>query len=91
MNTHSVRDPHNSNPQYVKREHFQVAHLTFEICDHPEGGQTFAIIAGEALRARDRKPMCSGHVQIGMGAALRRLARRCDALEAKIKEESSDG
>jgi len=67
-----------------EREKFIVAHVTFELCDHPKNGVTFALIAGDAIDAKDRRPMFSGHISKGMGSQLRRLAARIDELEVKL-------
>jgi hypothetical protein len=69
---------------------FEVGHVTFEVCDHPEHGVTFALIAGEAVHARDRRPMFSGHVAVGMGTQLRRLAHHLDDLEKSIQRGQSN-
>ena len=55
MSTHSVKAKRR-HPD-TEREHYEVAHVTFELSkkDH-----TFALIAGEALTARDRRPLFSG-------------------------------
>ncbi|WP_417257372.1 hypothetical protein [Celeribacter sp.] len=84
MSTHSVKaKARHPDPSDFDRELFEVAHITFEVVDHPEYGQTFALIAGHALHAKDRRPLFSGHVEQGMGTQLRRLAHRIDELEAK--------
>lgn len=89
MSSHSrkARNRH-PDPKTFKREHFKVAHVTFEVVAHPEDGSTFALIAGEAMHAKDRRPLFSGHIEPGMGTELRRLAHRCDELEAKILKNS---
>ena len=48
-----------------------------EICDHPADGRTFALIAGQALEAKDRRPLFTGYVKKGMATQLRKLAHRC--------------
>lgn len=84
MSVHSVKSKaRHPDPVGAVRERYQVAHVTFEVCDHPEHGVTFALIAGEAVHAKDRRPMYSGHIPKGMGTQLRRLAHRIDELEEK--------
>ena len=85
MSAHSVKTKrrHPDTTTY-KREQFQVAHITIEVADHPKNGCTFALIAGEAIAAKDRRPLFTGHVEKGMGSQLRRLAARIDELETKV-------
>ena len=71
------------NPETFTRERFQVGHVTFELVDHPKDGVMFALIAGEAFHADDRRPLFTGHVKRGMATELRKLAHRFDELEAK--------
>jgi len=66
------------------RERLEVGHITFEICDHPEDGRTFALIAGQALEAKDRRPLFTGYVKKGMATQLRKLAHRFDEMEEKL-------
>lgn len=85
MSSHSIKSKsRHPDPTGVRRELFEVAHVTFEIVDHPDHGATFALIAGLAVHAKDRRPLFSGHVEPGMGTALRKLAHRIDELEAQI-------
>ena len=85
MSSHSQRSRSCApDPKTFEREQFKVGMITFEIIDHPENGQTFALFAGEALRPEDQKrSLFSGHVRKGMGTELRRLAHRFDELERK--------
>jgi len=71
MSTHSVKAKRR-HPE-TKREHYEVAHMTFELSkkDH-----TFALIAGEALTARDRKPLFSGIITDHMADELEVVAWR---------------
>lgn len=82
MSSHSLKSKRR-HPD-AKRETFQVSHVTFEICDHPEYGVTFALIAGDAITAKDRRPLFSGHVTKGMSEELRELAFRIRQLEEKL-------
>lgn len=63
------------------RERFQVGHLTFEIS---VSNGTFALIAGDALTANDRKPLFSGFIEPGMATQLRKVAHRFDDVEAAL-------
>ena len=79
MSSHSVKSKsRHPAPSTYERRQFAVGHITFELCDHPENGATFALIAGEAMHAKDKRPLFSGHVEKGMGSALRRLAHKFD-------------
>ena len=82
MSGHSLKSKRR-HPE-AKRERFQVAHITFELIDDAEHGQTFALIAGDAVTSKDRRPLFSGHVTKGMSEELRELAFRVRQLEQKI-------
>jgi len=71
MSTHSVKAKRR-HPD-ADREHYEVAHMTFELSkkDH-----TFALIAGEALTARDRRPLFSGIITEHMAEELEVVAWR---------------
>ena len=71
MSTHSVKAKRR-HPE-TEREHYEVAHMTFELSkkDH-----TFALIAGEALTARDRRPLFSGVITEHMAEELEVVAWR---------------
>ena len=71
------------------REQFRVAHVTFEIIDHPQDGVTFALIAGDAVTAKDRRPLFSGYVTEQMHEQLRALAFRLRQLQDKVKSEAT--
>ncbi len=84
MSAHSVKcRRRHPAPVTYEREAFEVGHVTFEIADHPETGATFALIAGQAMHARDRRPLFTGHVRPGMATQLRKLAHRLDEIEAR--------
>lgn len=85
MSAHSLKSKrrHGEDSAYP-RVKFEVGHVTFEVIDHPQNGVTFALIAGGALNAKDRRPMFSGHVSRGMATQLRRLAHHLDDLEGKL-------
>jgi hypothetical protein len=74
---------HNGRYPAVKRETFQVGHVTFEVNQNEDDGATFALIAGEAATAKDRRPLFSGHISVGMSNELRKLAFRIQQLEPK--------
>jgi hypothetical protein len=63
------------------RECFQVGHVTFEIS---ETNGTFALIAGDAIDAKNRRPLFTGFVTSGMATQLRKLAHRFDELECDL-------
>ena len=74
---------HNGRYPAVKRETFQVGHVTFEINQNEECGATFALIAGDALTAKDRRPLFSGHINAGMSEELRELAFHVRQIEPR--------
>ena len=65
--------------QAIKREQFKVNHLTFELTD-----TTYAVIAGEAVHEKDRKPLFTGVITKGTATELRRLAHHFDEREDKL-------
>ena len=60
MSGHSVKAK--SRHPNAPREHYQVDHLTFEMTD-----TTYALIAGEAVLKKDRKPLFTGTITKGTG------------------------
>ena len=85
MSAHSIKTKsRHPNTTTYKREQHKVAHVTFELCGHPKNGATFALIAGDAIDAKHRRPMFTGHISKGMGSQLRRLAARIDEIEGQI-------
>jgi len=91
MSSHGLKSKsRHPDPVTFKREAFRVGHILFEVCDHPENGKTFALIAGEATEAKFLRPMFTGFVQRGMGTQLRRLAHRFDELEADLPPEEDE-
>ena len=78
--SHKSKQRH-PTPTTFKREQYEVGHITFEVIDHPDDGKTFALIAGEALSAKDRRPLFTGYVQEGIGKQMARLALRLMDLE----------
>lgn len=85
MSIHGTRSK-GRHPETKKiiRERFDVAHVAFEVCDHPINGQTFGLFPGLDEKAEKRPPLFSGYIEKGMGTQLRRLADRIDQLEAKL-------
>lgn len=90
MSSHSpkARSRH-PNPTSYERQQFPVAHVRFEVADHPENGCTFALLVGDPITAKDRRPLFSGHIEPGMGTQLRRLAHHIDDLEAKTAQKTT--
>ena len=84
MSTHGGRSKgRHPNPTTFEREKFAVAHVWFEVCDHPENGATFGLFAGDPI-THGKRALFSGHIEKGMGTQLRKLAHRIDELEAKL-------
>ena len=69
---HSIKSK--SRHPDAKRQKYLVGHVTFELCSRKENGQTFALIAGDAIKATDRRPLFTGHLNTQMPAQLRQLA-----------------
>ncbi len=91
MSAHSTKSrARHPEPTTYVREPFPVAHLAFEICDHPDNGVTFALIAGDPLTADKRDRLFSGHVPKGMATQLRKLAHRMDELEGRCTSTVGD-
>ena len=63
------------NLDQMKR--FEVAHVTVEV---DEAEQTFALIPGEAINAKDRKPLFSGVITEDMGMQLRNLTNEIEEI-----------
>lgn len=63
------------------KEKFQVSHITFVVGSERRYGNTFSLIAGEAVNNRDKRPLFSGHITKGMAAQLRQLADYIEELE----------
>lgn len=84
MSVHSLKSKRR-HPD-AARDRFEVAHVTFEVVDRSAAreGITFALVAGEAVTANDRRPMFSGFVTADMAAQLRALADHLDPLCAAV-------
>lgn len=63
---------------------FQVAHITFEI---DEKENTFALIAGEAINAGQRKPLFSGVITEMMGTEMRILGNEIEEICMRGQED----
>lgn len=85
MSVHSMK----SKRRYpdAPRERYEVGHITIEV-SHQEG--TFALIAGQAVHAKDRRALFSGNVERGMGTALRRVAHVFDDIEASLARKAKE-
>lgn len=79
MSMHSLKSKRR-HPD-ADRQTYTVAHITFELCNRRENGQTFALIAGDAVHAKDRRPLFTGHVKTGMADELRALADAVEQME----------
>ena len=77
MSTHSVKSK--SRHPGAPREQFQVDHITFELSD-----TTYALVAGEAVFAKDRKPLLTGLITKGIAVQLRQLANEFDKREESL-------
>jgi hypothetical protein len=88
MSAHSPKSKgRHPNPKTFERVPFRVGNILIEVCDDPQNGVTFALIAGEATEAKHMRPLFTGFVQCGMATQLRRLAHHFDDLEAKLPLE----
>ena len=77
MSTHTVKAK--SRHPNAPREHYTVDHMTFEMTD-----TTYAVIAGEAVLKKDRRPLFTGIIKKGIGTELRRLAHQFDEREDRL-------
>ena len=85
MSSHSVKaKARHPDPATYQREQHQVNHILFELINHPDTGFTFALIAGEAVNAKDRKPLFTGYVTDEMPGQLHQLARRISELQKRV-------
>ena len=65
-------------------QRFEVAHITFEV---DEKEQTFALIPGEAITSKDRKPLFSGIITEEMGTQLRVLGSEIEEIALRGQNE----
>lgn len=59
---------------------FPIGHVTFQVRETLQDGTTFALVAGDAAKAKDRRPAFTGHVGPQMAAELRALADKLDKI-----------
>ena len=71
MSTHSLKAKRR-NPD-TQRERITVGHITFELSARDK---TFALVAGDAVQAKDRRPLFTGFIEPQMEKELRRVAFR---------------
>ena len=71
MSTHTLKAKRR-HPD-TQRERITVGHITFELSSRDK---TFALIAGDAVQAKDRRPLFSGLIEPQMEKELRRVAFR---------------
>jgi hypothetical protein len=71
MSTHSLKAKRR-HPD-AQRERITVGHITFELSTRDK---TFALVAGDAEQAKDRKPLFTGFIEPEMEKELRRVAFR---------------
>jgi len=71
MSTHTLKAKRR-HPD-TQRERITVGHITFELSSRDK---TFALIAGDAVQAKDRRPLFSGLIEPEMEKELRRVAFR---------------
>lgn len=71
MSTHTLKAKRR-HPD-TQRERLTVGHITFELSPRDK---TFALIAGDAVQAKDRRPLFSGLIEPQMEKELRRVAFR---------------
>lgn len=91
MSSHSLREKRRlPDPVSFRREHFEVEHVTFEIIERQDDFASFALIAGEALTANDRKPLFTGFVGPDMADQLRALAARLDPVCFALRRRDSE-
>ncbi|MCV2870651.1 hypothetical protein OEW28_18720 [Defluviimonas sp. WL0002] len=83
MSAHSTkaRGRHPETRTVIRRA-FPVAHVLFEVIDHPENGVTFGL---RTLYGPENRPcLFSGHVEPQQARELRALADYLDTLKGKI-------
>lgn len=71
--------------QSKKVTELKVGDVTFRFTECPDGGVTYALIPHGAFHAKDRKPLFTSHVEVGMGKQTRKLARVFDKFEAPLE------
>lgn len=71
MSTHTLKAKRR-HPD-AQRERITVGHITFELSTRDK---TFALVAGDAEQAKDRKPLFTGFIEPEMEQELRKVAFR---------------
>ena len=71
MSTHSLKAKRR-HPD-TQRERITVGHITFELSPRDK---TFALVAGDAMQAKDRSPLFTGLIEPEMEQELRKVAFR---------------
>ena len=71
MSTHTLKAKRR-HPD-TQRERITVGHITFELSTRDK---TFALVAGDAEQAKDRKPLFTGFIEPEMEKELRKVAFR---------------
>ena len=71
MSTHTLKAKRR-HPD-TQRERLTVGHITFELSPRDK---PFALVAGDAVQAKDRRPLFSGLIEPQMEKELRRVAFR---------------
>lgn len=72
------------DPKGTTRETFMIAHVLFELCDHPEHGVTFGLRPRNDPGEAPAKLLFAAHVPPRMAEQMRIVADRLDELEAKL-------
>lgn len=83
MSIHGTRSK--SRHPDAPRDLLQVGHICFEFSE--EHG-SFALIAGQAVDAKNRRPLFTGFVSKGMARQLREIAHRFDQIEAGLADDT---
>ena len=78
MSKHSLKSKRR-HPN-AERVRAQAGHITFEFSP---SDKSFALIAGEAVHAADRRPLFTGYCEPNMGEELRKIANLFDIMMEK--------
>jgi len=83
MSTHSLKAKRR-HPD-TQRERITVGHITFELSTKDK---TFALVAGDAEQAKDRKPLFTGFIEPEMEKELRKVAFRMKTILGDNDEQT---
>ena len=83
MSTHSLKAKRR-HPD-TQRERITVGHITFELSTRDK---TFALVAGDAEQAKDRKPLFTGFIEPEMEQELRKVAFRMKTILGDNDEQT---